>query len=405
MSLALRPILSALLRSRSGATLIAVQVAVALAVMVNALYLVQQHLERISRPTRIDEANLFGVYSVEFAAHFDYDASLRADLSWLRSLPGVVAAAPTNSIPLGIAGGGKGLWTQPEQRGNQAEVNYFDMDEQGLAALGVRLLAGRPFRADEILPPTRATDGDSVPQLIVTRATARRLFPGGDALGRTVYDAAGSPTLIVGIIDDMIGTGWWGYQSVVQVAIEPRLPRFAGFAYLVRTAPGRRDALMRQVEEHLAASNQDRVIRDVRSVEYNKRLLYESDRGVGTFLAAVSVLMLALTALGIFALATFQVAARTRQIGTRRAVGARRRDIVRHFLLENGLITGAGIVAGCVLALATGLWLSSMYALPRLPLYYLAGGALVIGAVGQAAAWLPARRAAAVPPSVAARTV
>jgi putative ABC transport system permease protein len=111
------------------------------------------------------------------------------------------------------------------------------------------------------------------------------------------------------------------------------------------------------------------------------------------------------TALGVFALATFNVSTRTKQIGTRRAVGARRRDVVRYFMVENGLITGTGVLVGCALALAAGYWLSVYYALPRLNLYYLIGGVLVLWGIGQLAARQPARRAATVPPSVATRTV
>jgi putative ABC transport system permease protein len=60
---------------------------------------------------------------------------------------------------------------------------------------------------------------------------------------------------------------------------------------------------------------------------------------------------------------------------------------------------------GCLLALAAGYWLSVHYALPRLNLYYLVGGVLALWGIGQLAAWQPAARAAAVPPSVATRTV
>jgi putative ABC transport system permease protein len=123
------------------------------------------------------------------------------------------------------------------------------------------------------------------------------------------------------------------------------------------------------------------------------------------YLGTVLALIVAVTCLGIFALATFNVSTRTKQIGTRRAVGARRRDIVRYFLVENALITSTGVVVGCALALAAGYWLSLQYALPRLNLYFLVGGVLLLWAIGQLAAWQPARRAATVPPSVATRTV
>jgi putative ABC transport system permease protein len=96
---------------------------------------------------------------------------------------------------------------------------------------------------------------------------------------------------------------------------------------------------------------------------------------------------------------------RTRQIGTRRAVGARRIDIVRYFMTENWLVTTMGVVVGCILALAAGFWLSNQYQMPRLDLYYLVGGVLGLWAVGQFAAWQPALRAAKVSPAMATRNI
>jgi putative ABC transport system permease protein len=175
--------------------------------------------------------------------------------------------------------------------------------------------------------------------------------------------------------------------------------------YLVRTQPGQRAALIPRIEAYLAKSNTDRVIDWVRPLNYFRDLSYLADRAMEIYLTTVTALMIAVTCLGIFALATFNVSTRTKQIGTRRAVGARRRDIVRYFLVENGLITSAGVLVGCALALGAGYWLSLAYSLPRLDLYYLVGGVLLLWGIGQLAAWQPARRAAAVPPSVATRTV
>jgi putative ABC transport system permease protein len=406
MSLDIRPVVSSLLRNRTGALLVAFQIAITLAVLVNAVFIVHQRIEKMSRPTRIDDQNLFGVRTAEFTNRFNYDASVHEDLAYLRGLSGVVSASVSNSVPLGISGSATTAWTQPDSKGNRAQMNIFSMDEQGLNTLGVRLIAGRGFRANEILPPLTLTNtNESVPQLIVTKVLAERLFPHENALGKAVYDTLGRPSTIIGIIDNMIGTGWWGYEALDQVVIMPRQPRLNGFDYLVRTEPGRRDAIMRTVEEHLSTSNPDRVIQYVRSVEYFKKLLYRDDRNMGVFLITVTALLLAVASLGIFGLATFNVSARTKQIGTRRAVGARRADIVHYFMVENGLITTAGIVVGCALALAVGYWLSLQYQLPRLDLYYLVGSVLALWLIGQLAAWQPARKASAVSPSVATRTV
>jgi putative ABC transport system permease protein len=109
--------------------------------------------------------------------------------------------------------------------------------------------------------------------------------------------------------------------------------------------------------------------------------------------------------LGISGLVMFNVSTRTRQIGTRRALGARRRDILGYFMVENGLLTTAGLLLGCVLALGVGAWLTRQYGVPKLNPYYLLGSVPILWVVGQLAAWIPARRATLVPPSVATRTL
>ena len=126
---------------------------------------------------------------------------------------------------------------------------------------------------------------------------------------------------------------------------------------------------------------------------------------MAVYLGVVIALLLGIAALGIFGLAAFNVSTRTKQIGTRRAVGARRTDILRYFLAENWLITSVGVVVGCVLALLLGYWLSTAFELPRLKLYYLLAGVVVLWSVSLAAALRPARRASLVSPAIATRTV
>jgi len=406
MSLSVRPILSALMRNRTGAVLVATQVAIALAVLVNALYIVTQRLEKMSRPLGIDVDNVFVVQASGFTQRYDLPASVRRDIDYLRGLPGVIAASPSNGIPLSGGGSATTLTAHPGERSMDG-FNYYEVDEQGLDALGVQLVAGRNFRHAEIEPSRSKDDSSSfVANVILSRATAQRLFGRDDPLGKPVYDDLGHSATVVGIVDPVVGA-WVDDRHPDWVVFMSRMPsgRYAAVRYLVRTRPGARDAAMRQAEAHLSASDPDRVITFVRPLSYFRDLSYLGDRSMGIYLLTVTILMMAVTCLGIFALATFNVTTRTRQIGTRRAVGARRADIVQYFMVENALITSAGVVLGCALALATGYWLSLQYQLPRLNLYFLVGGVLVLWAVGQLAALQPARRAATVPPSVATRNV
>ena len=117
------------------------------------------------------------------------------------------------------------------------------------------------------------------------------------------------------------------------------------------------------------------------------------------------MLLLVVTALGIVGLASFWVQQRTKQIGVRRALGATRSQILRYFQTENFLLATIGIVLGMLMAYGINQLLMDRYELPRLPALYLPVGALALWLLGQIAVFGPARRAAAVPPAVATRSV
>jgi len=117
----------------------------------------------------------------------------------------------------------------------------------------------------------------------------------------------------------------------------------------------------------------------------------------------VCVILLGVTAAGIVGLTSFWVGQRRRQIGVRRALGARRVDILRYFQIENLFIASAGVVLGVLLALGLSLWLMSHYEMPRLPTLYLLVGVAMLLLIGQLAVFVPARRASLVPPVEATR--
>jgi putative ABC transport system permease protein len=405
IDLNLGPIFSSFMRNRTGALLVILQVAIALAVLANSAWIVHQRIEALNQPTGLDDSNLFVISTAAFNEQFKYQASVQEDLAYLRGLPGVVAAAPTDAAPFSQTGFSTDLWTNPTQTGPPRELNAFSMDEQGLKALGGHLRAGREFRADEIKAPLTQRSTDFVPEVLITQAAADVLYPGKNALGYTVFDSNGQPAAIVGIIDDLIGSLPRGLHTGYLVALFPRLPEARSLIYLVRTEPGRRDQLLAAATAHLGHSNPDRVVKYARPVEQFKRRLQLADRNMEIFLSTAAALVLITTCLGISGLVMFNVSTRTRQIGTRRALGARRRDILRYFMIENGLLTTAGLLVGCILALAISAWLTRQYGVPKLNPYYLLASVPILWMVGQLAAWIPARRATLVEPSVATRSL
>jgi ABC-type transport system, involved in lipoprotein release, permease component len=198
---------------------------------------------------------------------------------------------------------------------------------------------------------------------------------------------------------------WVNWDGLDQNLLMPDITVFESVRYLIRTRPGRRDTFMGELEDGLVALNPNRVIRWVRSHEEIAERTYETDRAMANMLIAVIGLLVGLTALVIVGLASWFVAQRTRQIGTRRALGATRLDIVRYFLVENWLITTLGAAGGVILTVAVAYWLETTFELPRLDWRYPLTAVFALWTVGLLAASWPALRASRVPPAVATRNV
>jgi putative ABC transport system permease protein len=405
MNLNVRPILSALTRNRTGAILIALEIAIALAVMVNATWIVAQRVQQIEEPSGFDDRDMFAIGVSALSSHSDLGLARREDLAYLRSLPGVVAASATSSVPLSSYGQGTSLSPLPGANAPMTWTRMMEADEATLDTLGVRIVAGRNFSAGDIRPLTKGFF-EAYPEVIVTKSLADKLFPDGNAVGKPIYSGDNNPMTIVGVTSNFIPS----VPDVDAPAYDAMLvPQAAGdfgvYFCLVRTRPGMTAALLQTAERHLATSNLDRVTFSAQTLPYYRARLDAASRDMAIFLTVVTALILSVTCLGIFGLTTFNVSTRTKQIGTMRAVGARRRDIVMHYLVENAFVLLTGGAVGCALALGVGQWLSDQYQLPRLDLHFLAIGVVGLAVIGQLAAWHPARRAAAVPPSVATRTV
>jgi putative ABC transport system permease protein len=399
------PIFRALLHNPMGALLIALQIALTLAIVTNAAFIIQKRSANIERPTGLDEANTAVFWTTLFDSNVDQRQMYRDDLEALRAIPGVIAATPTNSIPASGSGWGEDLYNDPEMPSNEAiSFGKFMVDEHGLKTFDLELVAGRNIRPEEIV--TRSMGEITNPGvLVVSQALADELFPDGDALGKTVWDEpeGKSPMQIVGIYDHM-QNAWPTSTSINRTAILPELMLFGYMNYVVRAEPGRLNEVMAAAEEYLS-KNRSRLVDIVRTVQEQKKRTYSGDIAMVKLLTAVIVVLAGVTGLGIVGLAWFSVTQRRKQIGTRRALGATRGDIVRYFLVEISLITSTGLLLGLAGTVALNWFLDTQYEIGRIPLWYPPLGMLALWVLGQLAVLLPARRAASIPPALATRSV
>ena len=128
----IRPILSALSRNKTGAILIALQIALTMTIIVNAVSMIQQRQSQMERPSGIDEQNTFIMSYTGFADDYNEQVQTVTDLDYITSLPGVISATQTNSAPLTGGGWSMSLATEAGSDVDNVGTAIYFMNEQGI---------------------------------------------------------------------------------------------------------------------------------------------------------------------------------------------------------------------------------------------------------------------------------
>ena len=406
----IKPIITAMRHHKAGMVLIALQIALTLAIVCNALFIIDQRIQRVSRASGVDESNLFVIRNdwADKSSPQRLDAQIKADLITLGQLGSVQSTYATNSYPLRGGGWDNYARLSADQIKPTSDTAIFVADQNTLQTLGVKLIAGRNFTPDEITSRIPQEMG-SWPSVIISDALAQTLFPGQQAVGKTAYVGSdGKPSTIIGVTGTLqshmmdLDASPYAYNSTL---VPGRLLDMITY-YVVRSRPGELSAAMRDAPKVLFAENRMRVIDPklgLMTFAQVRKHAYERDYGMAILMGIVCVVLLAITGAGIVGLTSFWVGQRQRQIGIRRALGATRGDILGYFLTENILIGIVGVVLGLVMAVAINLWMVTRFEMAHLSLAYLGAAALALLALGQGAVLAPALRASRVPPVVATR--
>jgi putative ABC transport system permease protein len=406
----LRPILSTLRRHKTAAALIVLEIALSCAIICNALFLITGRLDRMQRPTGMAEDELVRVQVTGIGTDDNAAAQTRSDLAVLRAIPGVKSASVVNELVFDGSSWNSSVNLSPDQTHQTLSSTIYFGDDKLPETMGLKLVAGRNFNADEMLQWSVVNAPDyhgTVPTAIITKDMAEKLWPGQPAVGKTLYSWGDGGTRVVGVVDKLARPNDQGgpsayYYSMI-LPIEPDYT--VGGRYLLRTDPSRRAEVLKAAAAALQHNGPQRIILEQDSIQDTRAEYYRQDRAMAWMLVIVCVALLVVTALGIVGLASFWVQQRTKQIGVRRALGATRAQILRYFQTENFVLATVGIVIGMMLAFGLNQLMMSKAELPRLPALYLPIGALVLWLLGQLSVLGPARRAAAVPPAVATRSV
>jgi putative ABC transport system permease protein len=409
-----RPIISTLLRNKVAPFLVAVQIAISLAILTNALYIIQLRLDTASRPSGLkDEHSTFSIAissnrQLSTQEKLDQDARFYQVIS---AVPGVVGVADVNEMPMSQSGTYTSISLDLAQTKLTAETTIYASAHSVIKAFGLNLIAGRDFtEADVEQVDPNALTPEPV-HSIITEALARQLYPDAhdmsSVIGKRFYWGVGSdstPTQIVGVVERLQTPNASAKEKGSYSTLVPKRRLSTFPIYAVQTEAGQRDRVMAEVESALRKSDALPVNIKSKTTDEDRKTRYGREMTMAWMLIFVSVLLVIITCSGIVGMTSLWVSQRKKQIGVRRALGARKIDILRYFITENLIISCTGVVSGALMAVGLNEFLVSQLELTKMPPQYILLGALAFVLLGLGAAYAPSWRAAGISPAVATRS-
>jgi putative ABC transport system permease protein len=316
-------------------------------------------------------------------------------------IPGVISVSAVSHMPVGGGNAGRGFVIEgrPDPGSeNQPGAKYTIIFPNYFQTMRVNLISGREF-----------TERDSLNApgvIVINEAMAKRYWPNEDPLGKRIkiglFNADGPWLTVVGVAKN-VKQGGLDRQPRPEFFRPYNQAAWPVMTVIVRTAtnPG---AYLNQIKQALARIEPDRAPSGIRTMD---EVLYDS---VGSrrfpmmLLAAFSLLALTLAAVGISGVVAFSVSQRTREIGIRMALGARKGAVIWLALSRSMISALIGVVVGLAASYGLTRFLTGLlFEVKPMDPIVLGLAALILAGVAFIACYLPSRRAAKVDPMVALR--
>ena len=313
----------------------------------------------------------------------------------LQALPGVQAVGAVSRLPLSGGNSSRSFNTPGDAKDYSADIRISTPDY--FHAMGIPLLRGRTF-----------TDSDRDSSLnlgIVNDALARATFPGQDPVGKqlTNFGPNAITLQIIGVVGNVrhVGLDEAPHAEIYQLIGQASWP---SMFFAIRSTTSDPTTLTSAAQNVVWDINKDVPLANVRTMQdliANSVQRRKFSMLLLTIFAATAML---LAAIGLYGVMSHSVAQRTKEIGVRMALGARRPDVLALVVKRGMALVGIGIAAGIVLSLAMARLIAGLlFGITATDPLTFIGVATLLGLVAFIANYLPARRAASVDPMVALR--
>jgi predicted permease len=380
---------------RSRSVFVIAQLAMSLVLLVTAGLFAQAVRRAVLVDRGLDTRNVV-VATLNVARHGYDDVRTREFYSRLMSRlsarPEIAAASLGQFTPLSISHMGGNV---PLPDGRRVSLSWALVDTGYLATVRIPMLAGRNFNA--------ADTRQSAPVVIINETLARRLAFNATPLGHRIIFDGDSAREIVGVVRD------GKYRSLDEAssafAFVPVDQSQSQLMTVHVRARGDMSAALAAIRTEVAALDRNIALENVGSLSSQLDIYLLPQRAAAWCIGMFGVLGLGLAALGIYGVIAYDVAQRTRELGIRLALGARRGDIVRAVLRPSVAVIGVAVAVGMPLALAVGrLARQFLYGVGMADSATFAIVPLLLGLVALGASYIPARRAARTDPMVSLRS-
>ncbi len=396
-------------RNRFRQFLVVSEVALALVLLIGAGLLIKSfsRLLDVDPGFRAQGVMTFQVTLTERESSAQKISFIKQIVERLNALPGVQAAAATDSLPLtdfsriGVADveGRPPIDFDKAKRGDVIPLSRPTVTVDYFNAMGIPVKSGRAFTSQDARPHAGS--------VVVNETFEKRYFPGQNAVGKRIRlhpgPANGSWQTVVGVVSDVRQSGLAG--DITPEVYSPELDDAGDALSFVIRATGTPASLVSAAQRVVAEVAPSQPIHNVMTMEQRLANTTTSPRLNTALLGSFAALALLLAAVGIYGVMSYAVTQRRREIGVRMALGARKSDVLG-LVVGSGLrLTLAGVGIGLVGALGLTRYLSSqLYSVKATDPVTFLGVALALTGVALFACWLPARRAARVDPMMALRT-
>jgi predicted permease len=312
----------------------------------------------------------------------------------VRSVPGITAAGVADVLPLGgdrsWGVSGKG---QVREKGTYPEAFIRVVSDGYFAALGIPLKSGRPFSESD-----RAS---GEPVAVINETLARTLWPGQDPLGQLLTTDGGRR--VIGVVGDVHHGGPERLGGAELYLPMRQTQDYSEMELVVRTALPP-ESLAAAIRAALRPIDPNLPVTEFQTLQALLDRAVSPRRFLLMLLAGFAGFALLLASLGIYALISYSVNRRTREIGICMALGASAGLVQREVLMKTLRLTAAGVALGTLASFALTTWLESLlYNTRPTDPAVLSGVILLLCAVALVAGFIPARRASRIDPMTALR--